>query len=84
MKQALKHGVSQFYYKGHIVVVGTFVSYSYAALFAFKEKDKVFFRVGQSLYRAQYTIALVCSVTRHNIHVKRRQTIRTMVARGVA
>ena len=60
------------------------VAYDFATLVTAVNYDVAALRIGQGTDRAEYSAALVCSVTGIYIHVKRAKAERTVVARGVA
>ena len=67
-----------------LCLVGGFVAHNRAATVAAVYDYISLFGVGLRLYRAEYSAAIVCPVTRVYIHVKRAKAKRTMVARRVA
>ncbi len=59
------------------------VSHGSTAFFTSVNYDVSALRVGQNFYRTQNSAALICSVTRIYIYMKRAKTKRTMISRGI-
>ena len=65
-------------------LVGGFIADGCAASIASVNDDVSLFGVGLCPYRAEYSAAIVCPVTRIYINVKRAKAKRTVIARGIA
>ena len=68
----------------YLCLVCRLVAHDLAALVAAEDYNITALRIGQGAYGAQYSSALVCSVTGIYIHVQGAKAEWAMIARGVA